>query len=294
MCSSDLNLVKRGGALTRGAKAKSLMVEGGKCVGVAGEHNGAAHEWRARAIVIADGGFQCNPEMLKQYVTKEPARLKQRNGGTAFGDGLRMAMALGAAITGKNRFYGHVLSRDALTNDNLWPYPYLDALVTAGIVINQQGLRFTDEGRGGVAVANAVAGLDDPFAGLCVFDHAIWEGPGKNGLIAANPHLAREGATMHQADDLDALAAKTGVPAAALKATVAAYNAALSSSDAAEVVSVSNGPERYAKKYKPLPIIKAPFYAVPMVSGITYTMGGIAINDKSQALRADNSIIDGL
>ena len=31
-----------------------------------------------------------------------------------------------------------------------------------------------------------------------------------------------------------------------------------------------------------------------MVSGITYTMGGIAINDKSQALRADNSIIDGL
>ena len=75
---------------------------------------------------------------------------------------------------------------------------------------------------------------------------------------------------------------------------MAAYNAALSSSDAAEVVSVSNGPERYAKKYKPLPIIKAPFYAVPMVSGITYTMGGIAINDKSQALRADNSIIDGL
>ena len=72
----EANLVKRGGALTRGAKAKSLMVEGGKCVGVAGEHNGAAHEWRARAIVIADGGFQCNPEMLKQYVTKEPADRK--------------------------------------------------------------------------------------------------------------------------------------------------------------------------------------------------------------------------
>jgi fumarate reductase flavoprotein subunit len=290
----EANLVKRGGALTRGAKAQSLITENGRCVGVVAEHNGVTRECRARAVVIADGGFQCNPDMLKRYVTKEPSRLKQRNGGTAFGDGLRMAQALGAAIKGENRFYGHVLARDALTNDKLWPYPYLDALVTAGIVINQQGLRFTDEGRGGVAVANAVAGLDDPFAGLCVFDHAIWEGPGKNGLIAANPHLAREGATMHQSHDLDTLAGKAGVPADVLKTTVAAYNTALAHAGNSEIIAVGNGPERYTKKHKPLPIIQAPFYAVPMVSGITYTMGGIAINARAQALRADDSVIEGL
>ena len=290
----EANLLKRCGVLTRGAKAKSLITENGCCVGVLATHNGGEHEWRARAVVIADGGFQCNPELLKQHVTKEPARLKQRNGGTAFGDGMRMAQALGAAIKGTNRFYGHVLAREALTNDNLWPYPYLDSLVTAGIVVNQQGQRFTDEGRGGVAVANAVAGLDDPFAGLTVFDHAIWEGPGKNGLIPANPHLVREGATIHQANDLDALAAKMGVPAAALKATVETYNAALAGASGAELIPVSGGPERYTKKYKAMPIVKAPFYAVHMVSGITYTMGGIAINAHAQALRGDNSVIDGL
>jgi len=59
-----------------------------------------------------------------------------------------MAQALGAAVTGTDRFYGHVLSRDALHNDQLWPYPYLDSLVTAGIVVNAAGERFADEGAG--------------------------------------------------------------------------------------------------------------------------------------------------
>lgn len=289
----EANLIKRGGTLTRGAKAKSLITENGRCVGVVVEYNGAAHEWRARAVVVADGGFQSNPDLLKQYITKEPSRLKQRNGGTAYGDGMRMAQAVGAAVIGTSRFYGHVLAREALTNDKLWPYPYLDALVTAGIVVNQSGLRFTDEGRGGVAVANAVATLDDPFAGLCVFDQTIWDGPGKNGLIPANPHLVKEGASVHQASDMDALAAKISVPAAALKATVAAYNTALASTRG-EIIPVAGGPERYAKKYKPLPISKAPFYAVPMVTGITYTMGGIVINTHAQALREDGSVIEGL
>ena len=289
----EANLIKRGGTLTRGAKAKSLITENGRCVGVVAEHHGATHEWRAGAVVIADGGFQSNSDMLKQYVTPEPSRLKQRNGGTAYGDGMRMAQAVGAAVIGTSRFYGHVLAREALTNDNLWPYPYLDALVTAGIVVNQSGLRFTDEGRGGVAVANAVATLDDPFAGLCVFDQTIWDGPGKNGLIPANPHLVKEGATIHQAPDLDALAAKIGVPAAGLKATVAAYNAALSTA-CGELITVADGPERIAKKYKPLPINKPPYYAVPMVSGITYTMGGLVINTRAQALREDGGVIEGL
>ena len=286
----EANLVKRGGTLVRGAKAQALMTENGQCVGVKTQDQ----EWRARAVVIADGGFQCNPELMEKYVSRQPARMKQRNGGTAFGDGLRMAQALGAAIIGTNRFYGHVLSKDALTNDGLWPYPYLDSLVTAGIVVNQESRRYTDEGRGGVSVANAVATLDDPLSSACVFDHAIWEGAGRNGLIAANPHLVKEGATIFKADTLDALAAQAGVNAVALKQTVAAYNAALESSSNAAEIKPADGIARQNKKYPAQPITKAPFYAVPMVSGITYTMGGIVINDKAQALRADDSVIAGL
>ncbi len=290
----ESQLVKRGGTLVRGAKAQSLVSENGKCVGVVAHHDGAAREWRARAVVVADGGFQCNPEMMEKYVSKQPSRMKQRNGGTAFGDGMRMAQTLGAAIAGTDRFYGHVLSRDALTNDMLWPYPYLDSLVTAGIVVNQDGKRYTDEGRGGVSVANAVAGLDDPLSSTCVFDQTIWEGPGRNGLIAANPHLLKEKATLYEASDLDTLATQAGLNAANLKGTIAIYNAALSANAGTTTVTPADGIPRLSKKYKAMPIVKAPYYAVPMVSGITYTMGGIVINTHAQALREDGSVIEGL
>ncbi len=286
----EANLTQRGGTLVRGAKALSLISEQGRCVGVMTQDR----EWHARAVVIADGGFQCNPELMKQYVSRQPARMKQRNGGTSFGDGLRMAQTLGAAITGTSAFYGHVLSRDALTNDGLWPYPYLDSLVTAGIVVNQQGRRYTDEGRGGVSAANAVAKLNDPLSSTCVFDHAIWEGAGKNGLIAANPHLVKEGATIFKAGDLDALAAKAGLDAATLKQTVADYNAALAAAAAAAEFTPADGIARRSKKYRAMPVVKPPFYAVPMVSGITYTMGGIVINTHAQALREDGGVIEGL
>lgn len=52
-------------------------------------------------------------------------------------------------------FYEHVLSKDALTNDRLCPY--LDSLVTAGIVFNQQGRRYSDEAKDKVGPRRSVA-----------------------------------------------------------------------------------------------------------------------------------------
>src|SRR6202008_4790030 len=81
---------------------------------------------------------------------------------TATGDGLRMAQAVGAATVGMDCFYGHLLSRDAMTNERLWPRPYVDALAVAGILVDGAGRRVADEGEGGVYLANAVARLEDP------------------------------------------------------------------------------------------------------------------------------------
>ena len=119
-----------------------------------------------------------------------------------------------------DRFYGHTLSKDALSNNNLWPYPYLDSLVTAGIVVDANGHRFVDEGRGGVYVANAVARLEDPLSAVAIFDSAIWEKAGRNGLIPANPHLQKEDATIYQAGTIEALANAARLPADALNRTL--------------------------------------------------------------------------
>jgi fumarate reductase flavoprotein subunit len=286
----ESRLASRKGALVRGVRAISLLMEDRRCMGVVAEANGVAQTYPVRAVMIADGGFQGNPELLARYISKHPERLKQRGAGTGRGDGLKMAAAAGAELVGLDRFYGHTLSKDALTNDNLWPYPYLDSLVTAGIVVGADGLRFTDEGRGGVYVANAVAQLDNPLGASVIFDSAIWESAGRNGLIPANPHLEREGATLRRGNTLDALATAASIDGEALERTVAEYNESL----AAGRTDSALQPPRRTARYKALPIAQPPFHAVPMCAGITYTMGGIRVNEHASALRADGSVIEGL
>jgi fumarate reductase flavoprotein subunit len=286
----ETRLIARKGELVRGARAKSLLVESGRCVGVIAERSGEETSYRGRAVIIADGGFQGDAELVARYISKHPERLKQRGAGTGCGDGLRMATALGGALVGTDRFYGHMLSQTALTNDNLWPYPYLDSLVTAGIVVDAAGQRFVDEGRGGVYVTNAVARLDDPLGTFVIFDSAIWEKAGRNGLIPANPHLEREGAAMHRADTIEALAKAAKLPVEALSKTISAYNEALSTGKLQTAIT----PQRLSSRYEACAIVKAPFYAVPACAGITNTMGGISVNEHAQVLRADDTVIDGL
>jgi len=283
------NLAERGGRLIRDARVRHPLMEGERCIGVTADIVGAPTEYHARSVVLADGGFQSALDLVREYISPHPEKLHQRNAGSGTGDGLRLAQEAGAAILGMDRFYGHLLSIDAPTNERLWPYPYLDSIATAGIIIGRDGKRFTDEGLGGVYAANSVASLADPLSATIVFDQAIWEGAGRNGLIPANPHLPRESGTMHEAPSLAALAELIGAPAAALEATVAAYNAAV---DAGTIGSLT--PPRRTYKGAPVAIRTPPFYATPVCAGITYTMGGIAIDGHARVLRPDDTAIDGL
>lgn len=283
------NLTERGGRLIRGARVQGLLLEDGRCVGVTAEVAGAPVEFRARSVVIADGGFQSSPDLVGQYISPHPEALHQRNARSGTGDGLRLAQAAGAALAGMDRFYGHLLSIDAPYNDRLWPYPYLDALAVAGIVVGPDGRRFADEGRGGVHVANGVAALADPRSAVIVFDRTIWEAAGRFGLIPANPHVRNEGGTLHEAKSLGALAGAAGLPPDALEATVGAFNAAV---DAGTIGALT--PPRGTAKGEPVEIRTPPFFAAPICAGITYTMGGIAIDGHARVLREDDTAIEGL
>jgi fumarate reductase flavoprotein subunit len=276
----ESNLVRRGGRLLRGFHARRLDVASG--AGIRVEADGA-HDPRVfagSAVIIADGGFSSDLDLIRSNITPHAEKLQQRNAGTSSGDGLRMAQAIGAAVVGMDCFYGHLLSRDAMSNAMLWPRPYVDALAVAGILVDQSGRRFADEGEGGVFLANAVARLDDPLSATLVFDHAVWDGPGRSPLIPANPHLPNAGGTLHVAQSIGELASLMGVAQARLQETVAAYNAALRSGSLGEL-----SPPRRGDKHKPWPIERAPYYGLPVCAGITNTMGGIAVD-------ADGSVLD--
>jgi fumarate reductase flavoprotein subunit len=287
LAALESKLRSRGGQLVRGARARSLIMQERGCAGATAEINGASQSFPASATIIADGGFQGNTTLIGKMITRHPERLKQRGAGTGTGDGLQMAEEAGAAVIGLDRFYGHVLSLDAMENDALWPYPYLDSLLEAGIVVDAAGRRFVDEGKGGVFVANAIAGLDDPSSSFVVFDKAIWEGPGRGRHVPPNPHLPQAGGTIFQAGDLDDLARQMRVPADTLHATVATYNQALAGDTAGPA------PGRSRRK-QAFPIAIAPFYAAPVCAGITNTMGGIVVDAAARVLTGHGAPIAGL
>jgi fumarate reductase flavoprotein subunit len=284
------NLAERGKTVHLGSRARELIVEDGRVAGIVAECNGATERIAADAVVIADGGFQANMDLMRRYVSPQPERLLQRGAATGRGDGVMMAEAAGARLVGMDRFYGHLLGRQAFENDKLWPYPIIDPIAAASIVVNEAGRRFLDEGRGGVFMANEVARLDDPLTATVVFDEAVWTGLAADNRYppCMNPVFVKAGGTVLEAGDLASLAQKAGLPAEGLAQTVATHNAAI------EGAGPALSPARSTDRFKPHPIATPPFRAIPICAGITYTMGGVAVDEDSRAQHRDGGVIRGL
>ena len=280
-----------GGTLERGVRGKELIVQDGQVVGLAAERAGETIEFRAPAVVICDGGFQGDPDLVRKYIAPKPEALFTRGAGTGCGDGLRMAEGFGAKLVGMNRFYGHLLGREAFQNEKLWPYPTVDAIARSSILVNRSGNRLLDEGLGGIYLANEIAKLDDPQSIAVIFDDAVWTGLAADNRYppCMNPAFVNEGGTVFAADTLDDLAGQIGVPGEALNATVRSYNAALENGTADKL-----SPARTTNVVTTLPIRTAPFHAIEVCVGITYTMGGIAIDNASRVLDATDRPIPGL
>ena len=283
---------KTGGTLIYNTTALNLLSDDGAITGVKVRHNnGTTYDVHAKATVIADGGFQSNDDFVRQFICKSPEKLLQRNARSANGDGLRMAIDAGAQLTGMKWFYGHPLSVDAFNNDKLWPHPYLDILTTSGIVVNRAGERIVDEGKGAVYLSNVLAHSDDPLDSFVIFDSEVWNGPASDVSLAPipNPTLRTAGATIHEASNIEDLAKASGISIDRLRETVDAYNASF-------INQSHNGltPPRTTSKFKAYPILKAPFYAMPMCVGITHTMGGPKVDADGHVLNEDNQPIGGL
>jgi fumarate reductase flavoprotein subunit len=257
-------------------------MDGDRCVGVTGTHHGKSFEILARHVLVADGGFQSDSELVGEEIAKAPEKLLQRNGQSGFGFGLHMVMAVGGQISSLKGFYGHLQTRDALDNPELWPYPWWDDVATASIVVDREGRRFCDEKRGGIYIANRLAELDDPQSAFVIFDEAVWNSAGRRGQIAANPNFVRAGATIHWAGEINVLAAKAGLNPQQLARSVEEFNNA-----ANEKTFASTGGKQRT-------ISHSPYFAAPICPGITYTMGGILTDEHGRVLDSANMPIPGL
>lgn len=233
------------------------------------DDSGARDPVHARAVVLCDGGFQANPALLRRYVGTDKVRLRATGSGN--GDGLEMGLGAGGVAVNMDGFYGHVLVRESLDNDALWPYPILDAVAAAGIVVGPSGRRFVDETVGGVCTANHIAWSPHPLDSWVVIDHQAWEEVGRVGVTPPNPHLVQHGGTVRTATTLGELADLAGIDPQGLAASVTDVNRA--------------GPHRVGI---------SPFHAIPVVAGVTFTLGGLRVDGHSRVLGTDEQPIAGL
>jgi fumarate reductase flavoprotein subunit len=291
IASLKRKFVNLGGSYLSGIEGVSLIVENHRVGGVIGKRNGESIELRAGATILTTGGFAANQELVKKYIGAYADRCKLRGSRQDTGDGLRMAMAVGAKAVNLKYFYGHLIARNALTDDRFWPYPRLDSFVDEGVLVDQNGRRFVDEGRGDVAVANELSRTNDPTAATLIFDGESWDAskssPSSTSLAipAPNPWMLDNGAELFCDDSVEGLAKKLGVDVTTLSQTVEAYNRAVSSNDTKLLPVARTGKPK---------VLRSPFYGLRVVSGITFTMGGILIDGKGQVLDQNEKPIPGL
>jgi fumarate reductase flavoprotein subunit len=278
-----------GGRYMNSIEGVSLIRKNSAVQGIIGKQNGETLELRARATILSTGGFSANDEMVRRYIGPKADRCKLRGSRQDTGDGLRMALEVGAKAVNLQYFYGHLIARKALVDDRFWPYPRLDSFVDEGILIDRHGRRFVDEGRGDVAVANELARSDDPTGATLIFDHESWEAskhsPSSTSLMipAPNPWLSDNGGEIFLHETIAGLAAALGVDAQNLTVTLEQYNRAVESNQPSSLAVRRTG--------KPKPL-RVPFYGLKVVSGITFTMGGVLIDGRGEVLdEAENPIL---
>lgn len=278
-----------GGQMIQGAVATELLRDGDGCHGLIAKTEDEELRIEAVAVILADGGFQGNPDLLRRFVTPHPDRMLQRGPGVSNGTGIQLAEGAGAALIGMEYIYAHTLSADALHNDALWPFPFLDFVSAAGMMVDTKGQRFVDEGQNFVYLSNGIAHHDEADPPYAIFDEAIWQEAGRHFFWPPNPNLKEQGGTLHQADNIADLAARAGLPSDMLQKTVTAYNDALAGDRLATLTPTRNNAKADAR-----PIAEPPFYAAPACVGLTHTMGGVQIDTEGRALRSDGTAIAGL
>lgn len=284
-------LLTLGGRHCAGVEALHLRREGCRVSGVIARQNGAELTLRSRATVLCTGGFSANPEMLRRYVGAQADQCKLRGSPLCTGDGLRMALEAGAKTVNLAYFYGHLMARKALTDDRFWPYPRLDNLLDEGLLVDRSGRRFVDEGRGDVAVANELARTLDVTGATLLFDHPTWSVAGdkpvstSRAIPSANPWLWQNQGDIFCDDTIAGLAKMLDLDAATLAVTVEQYNRAVGTHQTLGLPVVRTGNPRF---------LKPPYYGLRVVPGITFTMGGAAIDERGQVVNCADYPIPGL
>ncbi|WP_425826493.1 FAD-dependent oxidoreductase [Streptomyces fractus] len=287
-------IIEGGGELLLRTVTERLILERGAVVGAElRTADGAPRHVRARATLVATGGFQGDPALRTAHVHPHAGRMELRSNPHSRGAGYRLAVEAGAA-TGHDDagFYGHLIPSGIPFAD---PADFVDMSLyysEHALLLNLRGERFVDETRGDHLTAMAL--LDQPESrGLLIADARVFRdwivGSYVEGAVAVDKFAlaSKRGGRVGLAEDLDELAYlpdEWGYPAGAVRDAVRRFN------------------EQVGQGLQPTPgrdldgaaLDEPPYYVVETVPAITFPFHGVRIDDRARVLGEDGRPIGGL
>ena len=257
--------------MTNLTATRLLTDENGAVCGLeAATQDGYTVTVKAKAVILATGGFGANLDMVVQY-KPDLAGFMTTNAAGIQGQGILMAVEIGA---------------DTVDMEQIQIHPTVQAdtasLITEGlrgdgaILVNANGERFTDEVGTRDVVSAAEIAQPDSYSWLVVDQKMVDASSVIQGYISRG--------LMLQGDTYEALANELGIPADAFAATMEKWNG---------YVSDKNDPD-FGRTSFAAPLDTAPFYAVKVTAGIHHTMGGLKIDSQTHVLNKEGQIIPGL
>jgi len=251
-------------------------------------------EIQTDAVVLACGGFESNPAMRAQYLGAGWDLARVRGTRHNMGDGIRMAIDIGARPFG-NWSGCHSVGWDisappygdyeVLDNFQKHSYPW-------GIMVNLKGERFVDEGedlRNHTYVKFGREIMKQPFrTAIQIFDQ-------KTIPLLRDEYRIKQ-VTKYTADSIAELAAHLEIDPAALTKTVEDFNAACQPGEFNPSVldGVTTKGLAVNKTNWALPISEGPFEAFVTTTGVTFTFGGLRINKDGEVQDMSDRSIPGL
>jgi tricarballylate dehydrogenase len=286
----------KGVTIEFGAAARELIADDDGVAGVRVRQGGRTRDVRAKAVVLACGGFESNAEWRTRYLGPGWDLAKVR--GTRFntGEGIRMALDIGAQPFG-NWSGCHAVGwdrnapefGDLTVGDGFQKHSY-----PLGVLINAHGERFVDEGADFrnytyAKYGRAILAQPGQFAWQ-LFDAKVAP------LLRDEYRIKR--ATRVRGDTLEELCAKLeDVDPVRALATLAAFNAAVNT-DVAFDPNVKDGRAAVGlavpKSNWANPLDTPPFEAFAVTCGVTFTFGGLRIDRQGRVIDVDGAAIPGL
>ncbi|OYU36011.1 FAD-dependent oxidoreductase [Novosphingobium sp. PASSN1] len=303
-----LGVVERGIPVAFETRARGLVKDGDRVTGVVAE-GADGREVRVRArrgVVIATGGFEWNPALVKAFLRGPmtgPVSVPENEG-----DGLLMAIAAGAQLGNMQNAFWMQSALEMKPQRGARPNYMLGSDERArpgAILVNRAGKRFVNEAVNYNAVGKAIVAFDAgthsypnvPY--WLIIDQRYRD---KYPVFHAQPGSPTP-SYMLQADTLEGLAAAAGIDPAGLVATVERFNTMVRAGHDDDFQRGDNtydnfymwGDPSFDPPYRTLGLIdQGPFYAVQMESGVLGTCGGPKTNADAQVVDWDGNPIPGL